>query len=198
MFRPALLSLLCLGLFALPAAAQEAGATKVGVVNTARVFNEMAETKDLANKMAGERDAYLQKDKEKQAELAGLKGARDNLKPSSADYREAEQKYIEAGVRYKAWQETMQLDVQRRQKQQIKSLFEKIEAAVAEVAKQKGIGLVISQQKPELPETDKMESVSLEELRARINQRNVLFAIPQIDLSDEILAVLDRNFQSKK
>jgi len=75
----------------------------------------------------------------------------------------------------------------------MKSLFEKIQSATSEVAKSKGITLVLAEQRPEVPEN--LDQVTVDQLRILITQRNVLFAGDGIDISNDIIALLDSRYK---
>ncbi|MGH7215231.1 MAG: OmpH family outer membrane protein, partial [Tepidisphaeraceae bacterium] len=116
------------------------------------------------------------------------------LKPDSPQYGDRNKELLQAAVDLKVWGELMQQDLQRSQKQQMKSLFEKIEEAITEVAQQKGVDLVIAEQRPELPES--IDQISVDQLRMLINQRNVLYATPKADISNEVIALLDSKYKA--
>jgi Skp family chaperone for outer membrane proteins len=188
-----LLGCLVLGVVS-PGWAQTAG-VRIGIVNTAQVFSDMAETKALMDKMSVERDNYMAQEKQRREEVKNIEGARDALRPDHPQYAEAENRYFEAVVKYEAWSKMVQARVQRDQKVQLKTLFAKIEAAVAEVAQQKNLDVVFTQHRPEIPA--ELDVISVDELRGRINQRNILYVNPKsaVDISTEVLNVLDRNYR---
>ena len=191
---PLCLAALAWAALATPSFAQDSG-VKIGIVNTAKIFADMQETKDLAQKMNAQRDQYLKENEEKKTEIKAIEQQRDTFKPDSAQFLAAEEKYVEASIRYEIWQKSTQARVQRERKQQTKTLFDKIEAAVAEVAQQKGLDLVLTKHKTDLP--DNLETITYEQLTAQINQRDVLYVVPKLDISDDVLAVLDRNYRAR-
>ena len=54
-------------------------------------------------------------------------------------YQEKNAELLKAAIEYEAWGKINEANMQRDQKLQMRRLFEKIEQAVAEVAKQKGL-----------------------------------------------------------
>ena len=178
------------------AQAQEAaGTVKVAIASPARIFNEMQETKDLKAKMETERKTLEGTEKEKRDKLNALKADRDALKPDSPQYHERNKELVQAAIEFEVWGKMMQAEVQRNQKQQMKHLYDLIEVAVGEVAKQKGIDLVIADQRADMPEN--LESVNVDQLRAIINQRDVLYSVPKVDITNDVIASLDAAYKGK-
>jgi Skp family chaperone for outer membrane proteins len=76
----------------------------------------------------------------------------------------------------------------------MKALFDKIVNATSKVAQQKGIDLVFADQRPDLP--DNLGNISVDQLRAILNGRNVLFANNKVDISQDVVAVLDAEYKA--
>jgi Skp family chaperone for outer membrane proteins len=179
-------------LLAAPLMAAEAA--RIAVANTARIFSEMQELKDLRVKLQSEQKLLAGVSSEKRDKLNALKAARDALKSDSPQYQDKNAELLKAAVEYEAWGKINEANVQRDQKLQMRRLFEKIEQAVAEVAKQKGYDLVITDQHPDIP--DDVDQITLDQLRTLINSRNVLYTGEKIDLSNDVLAVLDARYRA--
>ncbi len=176
----------------LPAAVASAQA-KLGVVNTARIFNEMQETKALQTKLQSDRDGLADTERQKRGQLQALKESRDQLKPDSPQYQQRNEELVKASVEFEVWGRMMQLNVQRQQKQQIARLFDKIQTAVTEVAKNKGLDLVVAEQATEMPAD--MDQINVDQLKALINQRNILYAAEGLDISNEVITRLDATYK---
>jgi len=168
---------------------------KIAIANPARIFNEMQETKDLKVKLENDRKSLEAQEREKREKIKALQDERDQLKSDTPQYAERNKALLSAAIEFKTWGEIMQADVQRTQKIQMKSLFEKIQAATAEVAKEKGISLVIAEQKPDVP--DNLEQITVDQLRLVITQRNVLFAEEATDISNEVIALVDAKYKKQ-
>jgi Skp family chaperone for outer membrane proteins len=176
----------------LPAMAQ----IKIATVNAARVFNEIQETKDLKGKMENDQKTLQAQDLDKKTKLKDLQSARDALKPDAPQYEKANQDLMQAAVDYEVWQRVQGTNIQREQKQQMLNIFNKITSAVGDVAAQKGLDLVIAEQKPDIP--DNLDQVNVDQLRLLINQRNVLFSTPAVDISSDVIAAMDAKYKSGK
>src|SRR5687767_5697728 len=169
-------ALLCLGFASSPASAQT---IRVATVNPARVFLEMQETKDLRQKVEQETTNINNDGKTRLQKVKDLQAARDLLKQDSPQYAQAEQAFMQEAIQFDTWQKMTQATMGGQQKQQLKTLFDKIVAASAAEAQAQGIDLVLADQRPELPEN--LGGINVEQLRDRLNGRNVLFSGPKVD-----------------
>lgn len=175
-------------------APQSAGGIRVATVEVARIFNEMQEGKDLRQRAEAQRARLMAQQKEKQDELETLRQSRAQFKPDHPQFEEINRKLARAVIEYKNWGEYAQLEFERDQKRLVKARFEKIQAAVAEVAQRDGIDLVLSSSQPEFP--DDLDRVKAEDLSAIMRQRNVLFTSPRTDLTEQVLALLDAKYKA--
>lgn len=194
-FRPLPVLLLAAVLFAPPAFAQTTPA-RVAIANPARVFNEIQETKDLQAKFSNDLQALTVEKKARELKLNDIKTARDAVKPDSTTWAERNQELLRGAIEYKVWQEMTQADLERQQKAQMKQIFDKITDSVAQVATTKGIDLVIAEVRPELPET--LDQIQVNDLRARLVSRNVLFNSPAVDISNDVIAAMDAKYKTGK
>jgi len=181
-----------LAVAALPAAAQEP--PRIATVNPAKVFSEMQETKDLKQKMEADRKTITDEGQRKGAEVEDAKKRRALFNEGTDDFNKANKEYLEKVIAAQAWQELIKQDLQRQQKSQMKTLFEKIEAATKEVATAKKIDLVFVDQKTEFPDLD---SINVDQLRGIINQRTVLFNNGRFDITNDVLAAVDAKYKKK-
>jgi len=193
LFPVVLLAVIALAAPARVAQAQEN--LKIAIVNTARIFSEMQETKDLKQKIENDRKTLDATDHQKQEDLAARKQARDLLKVDSPEFQARNQEYLKAAIEYRAWKELTQMEIDRSQKAQIKALFDKIESAVNELAAQRGLDLVLAEQHPEIPPA--LDSITVDQLRAMIAGRNILFASQKADLSADVIALLDAKYKNQ-
>src|SRR3954468_12167145 len=156
-------------LIALCSWASQASAQKIATVNAAKVFNEIQETKDLKSKMENDQKTLQAQDLEKKTKIKDLQSARDALKPDAPQYNDANKAWVQAAIDYRVWQEMQGADIQRMQKQQMLTIFNKITTSVAEVATAKGLDLVVAEQRPEVP--DNLDQINVDQVRLLINQR---------------------------
>src|SRR5215213_3425236 len=148
-------------------------AANIGIVNPGRVFAEMQETKDLKAKLEIDRKNLEGEVQQRQQKVKDLMAARDLFKQDQKQYQDADQTFMKEAIEFDTWSKITQATLQGQQKQQMKQLFDKIVAATQQVAQQKNLDLVFADQRPDMPED--MRQINVEQLRAMLNGRNVLF-----------------------
>jgi Skp family chaperone for outer membrane proteins len=183
--------ILCLGL-ANSASAQD---VKIAVCNPAKIFNNMQETKDLKDKMEAQGKDLQNQEDAKKKELEALQAKLKMLNAGSPQHDESQKELIKKAIEYDTWKKINQAQVQQDQKLSMKVLFDKITDATKAVADADGIDLVIAETNVEFPAIDQ---INVDQLRALINQRNVIVNKGKMDISDKVTAKLDADYKSGK
>jgi len=179
------------------ASAQDA--PKIATVNTAKVFNEMLETKDLKQKMDSDGAAIKAEGERRKADLEDAQKKRALFNEGTADFEKANRELIEKAVAMQAWQELIKQDMLRQQKVQMRNLFIKIEEATKEVADAKKLDLVFVDQKIELNlDAKTMEQINADQLRSLINQRTIMYNNGRLDITNDVLAAVDAKYKARK
>ncbi len=187
--------LLAVGALALPAMAQTA--PRIAIANTARILNDLQETKDLNQKISNDLKTLDAERQTRQQKVTDLQAKRDQLRSDAPQYNDVNKDWLSARIEFEIWAQLQQANLQREQKMQMKSLFGKITQSVAEVATRKSIDLVIAEQKVDIP--DNMEQLQVDQLKAIIGQRNVLFAnSATVDLTNDVITAMDAAYKSGK
>ncbi|MCS7033418.1 MAG: OmpH family outer membrane protein, partial [Phycisphaerae bacterium] len=167
-----LLAAALLAALTVPAAAQTT--PRIAIANTARILNDLQETKDLNQKIANDLKALEAERAAKQQKVNDLQAQRDQLKTDAPMWADKNKEWLQARIDFEIWAQMQQLNLQNQQKIQMRALFNKITQAVAEVAVQKNIDVVFAEQRVEIP--DNLDQINPEQLKAIIGQRNILFA----------------------
>lgn len=191
-----LTSLLSLALICMtaPAAFGQVANTRIAVVNPGRIAQEMKELQDMKVSLESENQRLRAQEDERKLELQKLQNQRDQLKTDSPQWDELNVKLSENYSDFKAWVEKTKMKNDRAQKRQLVQLYERIQQAVEEVAKRDGYDLVISDQHPEINNVDQ---VNIDQLRAVLMSRSVLFAAPKADISDAVIQQINATYKSK-
>jgi Skp family chaperone for outer membrane proteins len=174
----------------------QASISKVAIANPVKIFNDIRETNDLKARMQNDQKTIEAEELRRRTALNDLKAQRDALKADSPQYAEKNKKLLEASIDYEVWGRLTQLEIQRQQKQQIKTLYDKIRTSIAEVAIKKNIELVIAEQGVELPAD--LEQINMDQLKVLINQRNVLYNTALVDISADVIATMDAKYTTGK
>jgi Skp family chaperone for outer membrane proteins len=169
---------------------------RIGTVNTAKIFSEMAETKDLMQKMKADGEAIEAEKNRREADIKETEKKRNLFNDGSDDFNKANKELIEKALQLRVWGELVNADLIRQQKTQMRNLFNKIEEATSDVAKQKNLDIVLVDSKLELPK-EGLEKIQLDQLRMMINQRVVIFNNGRLDITNEVLAAVDAKYKKK-
>lgn len=178
-----------------PVQAQNAP-THIAVANTAQIFNQIQEFKDLKVTWQNENRSIQATDQQKKTELENLQNSRDQFKTSSQQWNEANEKFLKAEVDYRSWATLMQLDQGRKQKLKIKEVFDEVQAATGEVAKQLGYDLVLAQQSPDLVNEIENPNETVAQFLPSVAQYNVLYASSTVDITDKVVTAMDAKYKS--
>lgn len=192
-FAPIALLIAVMLAFAGSTASAQAQPPRLAIANPAKIFADLKETGDLRKALEAKGEQLEKMKFEKQQKLKDLQAKRDQLKQDSAGYAAANRDLMQAAVDFEVWGRMTQAEVQGEQKRQLLNIFNRITNTVSEVATQKGIDLVITDQRPDIPEN--LDQVNVDQLRALINSRNVLFFKPQIDISADVVAALNAKYE---
>jgi Skp family chaperone for outer membrane proteins len=178
-------------------AAQAQAPVRIAVVNTARVFNELQETKALQARMTEEGKKLEATGKDKANALAKLKQDRDSaIKPGTPQYNDATRHLMQEAAAYKVWGESEKANIDFTYKWQTKLLFDKMQAAIAKVAAQDGIDIVIADTSEKLP--DDLDRVDLGLVQAMLIRKSVLFVSARqgLDISAKVMLVMDAEYKT--
>jgi Skp family chaperone for outer membrane proteins len=178
-----------------PARADAPAAQKVAIANTARIFNDMQETKDLKEKLEARRQEVSNEENDRRNKIKEMEDNLKELHPDNPQYDKAQQDLDQAMADFDSWGKVVRLQAERDQKQTMVMLFNKIQAAVTQIAKEDQIDIVIADQGPDIGDT---EALTFDQLRALINQKDVLYTSKRADISDEVLTLLDAQYTKDK
>jgi len=170
---------------------------KIAVANAGKIFSEIKEKKDWEQKMVADQKTLQDTAFQKQQKVKSLTEQRDNLRTDSPQYADKDKELQTAKIDLEVWAQIQQAEQQRTNKIQTKALFDKIVNAVAEVATSKGLDLVLADQHPEMPDNF-MDQATLEQVRALLGQRNVLYSSPQVDITQDVITSMDAKYSAGK
>jgi hypothetical protein len=118
------------------------------------------------------------------------------LKPGTDEYDAKEKDLTQKTIEFDVWVQVTGKELQEQQKVQMKQIFDKIEAAIANIAKEDGIDLVIADQGTDLPED--LDKLTVDQVRQLISQRTILYSDGKNDLDNDVIISLDKDYQDHK
>lgn len=195
-------SLLAVGLavacfaFAPRAALAQEPKIRVAVVNPAKVFNEASETKTLKARFEEDQKRIQAEGTAKVEELKRLKSGRDEFKQGSEQWKAANDKLIRSTADFQVWKQSEQIRGDWNQKDQMRSMFDKIQQTVAKVAQRDGIDLVIADIGTKLP--DDLDGITMVQLNDAILKKTVIFTSNKqgLDITAAVLLQLDADYKA--
>lgn len=165
---------------------------KIGVVSVRKIFQDCKRNAKYREESTAEQDriiAELEKlSKEIEAEKAGIKA----LKPDSGDYRQRVKEILEKQASLQAQQEFHKQEIELKDQRWTEELYEDILQKTGEVAKQKGLDLVLEKDELDFP------SPSANELMLTIRTYKLLYCGGCLDITKEVLTKLDTDESGKK
>ena len=174
----------------------DGGATRIATANPAKIFQQMRETNDKKKAGAAEL-AALQTDAEAKAKeidtMANI--LKTDYRKGTADYNTKMQEILKKRIDFQVWQELKKAEMARKGKEDTKAVFVKIQEAIAAVAAEKKIDLVITETNNDFPED--LDAVTPEQLQQILDRRNVLYAAKGVDISSEVTVRLDAAYKPK-
>lgn len=181
-----------IALLALAPLAKAQDAIRIAVCNPGKVFESLDERKAIQDKMKGERDRIQNEAKRRDEEVKQMKLEREQLKPESAPYAEKTQLMMQKAVEFEVWARIMEQEMAKREKDQVKALYDKIAAACKVVAEQKKLDLVLSERAPQIPPD--MTQLTPDQLRALLAQTDVLYKNEKADVTQAVIAQLNADY----
>lgn len=168
-----------------PAEAQTAGAPmRIGVVSVRNVFNgskRQVQYQALLMKQQSQARVRLEDlTKEIETEEAEFK----TLKEGTADYMQQLQAVLDKRAKLEGQKEYLKQQRLLENKKWTEDLYQDVLRITREVAKEKGLDLVLERTEPQFP-------VSSDELMAALGTHKVLYDGGCVDLTNEVIARLD-------
>jgi Skp family chaperone for outer membrane proteins len=167
--------------------AQSAAApAKIGVVNVTDVLENSQKHKDWQTKMQKERGQMENEFAKMKAELEAMQANLKILTPGSADSLKTQSDLLEKKAVMQARDEFYRAKVEAEMQQWTESLYQKMLKVVEQVAKQKGLDMVISDESMDLP------APSLRDFMLTIKTKKMLYHNPNYDITTAVLEALNK------
>jgi len=164
----------------------DALASKIGVVSIRIVFRDCKANAAYRQKVLAEqslKNAEMEAlQKEIDAQQAGLKA----LKPGSPDYMKQYEQLLNKQAKYEATKQFLSQQWTLRDQRWTEELYKEILRITKELAKKKGLIMVLEVAEPEFP------LANADELMMALQTHKVLYSDGCVDLTAEVVAELDK------
>ena len=159
---------------------------RIAVVSVRRILENSKTNAQWEAKVRAEGEKIRVELENLSKEIRAIEADMAPRKVGSSDYmdlmRDGTEKQAVLEAKDKFYQQKLGL----KQQQQIEQLYQEIIVAVASVAKEKGVDLVVAKEEFQFPST------SLRELTLVIQTSKVLYHAEHMDITNDVLAVLDK------
>ena len=169
-----------------------AAARPVGVVDIEKLFNQFKQTQDLDAILQERGQALAAEGKQKQATLNQAQAGLDAFHPNSPEGIRQQHKIVRLDLELRAFFAILKQDTDRERLNWTANTYTKLIAAVQVVAARHNIDVVLGTSEP----PKQLQGRDLASLRREIILRPVVWHAPQIDLTDEVLAAANRQYQA--
>lgn len=160
---------------------------RIGVVSVLKILKDCKRNAKFRQEATTEQNrAMAELDKLKaefEAEEAGLK----TLKSGSSDYMAQVKEILTKRANFQAQQEFYKRQIEMKEQRWAEDAYKDILRITSEVAKQKGLDLVLEMNEPELP------APSYNGFMTILSTHKVLYSDGCSDITDEVMARLDAN-----
>jgi Skp family chaperone for outer membrane proteins len=169
---------------------------QIAVVRTAYVTHNSAEWRQMGQGIQVRVKEIGDEQTRKKAEIDKLIEQQSQLKSGSAQWMDLRDQIDDKKLSLEMWGKKMELELQRREKTGIKTLYDHVGLAVQKIAEERHYDLVFADNSPEFtgPDLDRLTSVQLQQALA---MRAVLFTTKKTDITEDVLTLVDSNFAAK-
>ncbi len=169
--------------------AQGATQQQIAVCNLTHVFDNYRMTRDLEQVFESRNKEFQTLAEEKRKELESRGKQLAQFKPGSDDYIQREEEFAIEQYKFKGWLDIWEQRLKQEHKNWLRKVYQSVQDAIAEVAKERGLALVLTYS--DIDE-DAPDSTAMKQ---QILLRTVLYADNRIDLTQPILARLEERYE---
>lgn len=173
-------------------AAASAARHPIAVLDLVRVFNECAQIKDL-NEMIGRQKDEVTKEASQRKEVIDNKQVElSAFQPGKPDYETRRKELTRLNVEANVWLKMQEDDLERQKFEWTRIIYERAIVTSGELAKEQGFDVVL--QRVEFKPTEIDQTVQT--LRRLLQDRVVIYNVPEIDLTDVVIRRLDAQYSA--
>jgi|GEM_PF-3548104 len=161
---------------------------KIGFADIKKIIDEYKRTQTLEEKIDREREKKSDEIQKKKTKLDEIKDELKMLAKGSLVFFKKTKEGRRLEMEINLMEDELKIDLQRRLLWATKQIYEDISMKIEDFAREKGYMVIFKVEKGEI------ESESKAELILKINSRSVLYYDPSLDVSQEIIDRLNRDF----
>jgi Skp family chaperone for outer membrane proteins len=160
-------------------------AQNIGTVNIKKIFRDCQRNNNYRQKATAEQERAIRELERLQAEIEVEEAGIKVLKSGSREYLAHVKEVLTKRANYQAHQEFYKRQLDLSDQAQTEKLYKDILEKTREVAKKRGLALVLAVDEPDLP------APNVNELMLGIATNKVLYSGGCVDVSGEVMALVD-------
>ncbi len=169
----------------LAAARKEITPARIGVVSVNRILTNSKKHAQWQEKMAAEEQTVRAEIDKLGKELEAIKADMATRKVGSNDYIKLMRQALNKEAAYEARKQSYEREMSLKVQLWTENLYRDVLAVISTVAKEKGLDMVVAKEEVEFP------SAGIRDLMLLIRTNKVLYHSEHMDITNEVLAVLD-------
>ncbi len=161
----------------------------VGIVDMVRVFNECEQWKAINAGLTRKRQAQDQEAEKMKEEIAAKTKQIDAYHPDTPDWTRATEELLRLQTKAEVWARMEKVRVEAQKKHWVEKNYADVTRAIAEVAKKRGLVLVLTREEIE-PNTEDSSRMF-----AQIINRKVVYSDKRLDITEDVMKRLNEEFK---
>lgn len=165
--------------------------TRVACVDIVRAYNEYQRQIDINTEMEEVQERLKLENRERLERIDQLQTALAALDPADPNYRKKQDELLRQQVAYRNWSDLIQASLARELSVWTGRMYQEITNKTAQIAEERGIELVLYLDGQFIPMADDADAV-----REQIRSRRVLYAAPELDLTDAVITAINAQYRA--
>jgi len=171
------------------------GELKIGIVDIVQVMDNYERMKDANADVKIEMDNLKAQAEPRMKQVQDLQLRRDGFNRGTEEWKKANESAVKAEVDWQAWFAFERVKVEAKQREVLTDMYRQINSVVARVAKANTLDVVFAKA---FSSVSLEEGQGLEDIKNRILNQRILYPAPTLDLTQEILRVLNTEYKASK
>jgi Skp family chaperone for outer membrane proteins len=172
--------------------AARSGAGPIVVVDLVRIFNECEQIKDLNESIRKKTEEVNQEAAQRKKVIDEKRDLLSAFQPGSSDHEGRRKDLVRLNVEANVWLKLAEEDMDNQKFVWTRIIYEKAVKAATDLAQQRGYLAVV--QRVEF-KPDEVEP-NVQALRRMIQERTVIYNLPEIDITEAIIRRLDAEYKA--
>jgi len=165
---------------------------RIGTCNVAKIFDSLDERKAIETSMKENAAKHQGEVARRRKAIEELSAQREELRPDSPLYQQKTEELVTAATQLDVMVKLKDMELVRLEKQHTARLYDQIRSACKAAAAAHNLDLVVAEHPPE--SSREMTRLSADQLRFLLSSSEVLYANNQLDLTQEIILALNKQF----